>query len=78
MMKKMYKNDIRLNSVSGVNRLIQRTINALIQDEISENKARTLGYLANIAIKGLEAGELEERIIKIENSINKANIKKVG
>lgn len=55
----IYKNNVRINDARGVNRLLQRVINALIQDQISESKARTIGYLANITLKGLELEELE-------------------
>lgn len=55
----IYKNNVRINNARGVNRLLQRVINALIQDQISESKARTIGYLANITLKGLELEELE-------------------
>ena len=57
--KKLYKTNIRINDVRGVNRLLQRTINGLIHDEITENKARTIGYLANIMLKGFEIEALE-------------------
>ncbi len=62
--KKLYKTNIRVNDIRGVNRLLQRTINGLIQDEITENKARTIGYLANIMIKGFEVQTLETDINK--------------
>ena len=64
--KRLYKNNVRVNSADGVNRLLQRVINALLNDEITENKARTIGYLCNIILKGLEVGELEERIAELE------------
>lgn len=77
-MDKLYKNFIRVNTVSGVNKLLQRTINALIQDEITESKARTLGYLANIMLKGLEVGQLEERLNKIELDIKSQDIRRIS
>lgn len=68
---RLYKNNVRVNSADGVNRLLQRVINALLDDEISENKARTIGYLCNIILKGLEVGELEERITELEEIFEK-------
>lgn len=67
----MYKNNVRLNSIQGVNRLLQRTINSLIRDEVSENKARVIGYLANILLRGLEIGDLAERVEEIEETIRR-------
>lgn len=66
---RLYKNKVRVNSPQGVNRLLQRVINGLLFDEISESKARSIGYLANIILKGLEIGELEERITQLEEEI---------
>lgn len=67
---RLYKNNVRVNSPQGVNRLLQRVINALLDDEITENKARTIGYLCNIILKGLEVGELEERLTELEKTFN--------
>lgn len=67
--KPIYKNNVRINSPQGVNRLLQRVINALIQGEMEEDKARTIGYLCNIVLKSLEAGELQERIEEIERQV---------
>ena len=67
--KPIYKNNVRLNNPQGVNRLLQRVINALIQGEIEESKAKTVGYLCNIVLKSLEAGELQERIENLERQV---------
>jgi len=67
--KPLYKNNVRLNTPQGVNRLLQRVINGLLNDEIEESKARAIGYLCNITLKGLEVGELEERLQDLESSI---------
>jgi hypothetical protein len=69
--KPIYKNNVRINSPQGVNRLLQRVINALIQGDIEESKAKTIGYLCNIVLKGLEAGELQERIEDLERQVVK-------
>ena len=75
-MNKLYKNNIRLNDIQGVNRLLARVTNALVQDEISEDRARTIGYLANILIRGLEKGDLEQRLEELEKGL--PNNKRVG
>lgn len=71
IMKKLYKNNIRINDISGCNRLLQRVVNGVLQDEITEDKARVLGYLVNIAIRGLQVGELEDRLNDLEDRIIK-------
>ena len=67
---RLYKNNVRINDADGVRRLLQRTINALLDDEISESKARAIGYLCNITLKSLEVGELEERITELEENLS--------
>ncbi len=76
MNKRLYKNDVRVNTSGGVNRLLQRVINALLKDEIKERKARTIGYLCNIILKGLEADELTKRVEELENILS--NKEKAG
>jgi hypothetical protein len=67
----LYRNRVRVNSPQGVNRLLQRVINALLDGEISESKARAIGYLCNIILRGLEVGELEERLSALEAMFEK-------
>ena len=59
-------NDIRLNKSGGVQRLLARVVNELRRDEISCDKARTIGYLANILLKSIEGIDHEERITELE------------
>lgn len=70
--KEIYKNDVRLHDVKGVNRLLARVTNMLLKGDIEESRARTIGYLCNIMITGFKAGELEDRITELEESIKKA------
>lgn len=65
-----------MNTAGGVNRLLQRVINALLNDEIKENRARTIGYLCNIILKGIETDELAKRIEDLENILS--NKEKAG
>mgnify|MGYP000861107049 FL=1 len=67
---KLYKNNVRINNPDGVRRLLQRVINSLLNDEISENKARVIGYLCNIMLKAFEVGELEERLTELEEMLS--------
>ncbi len=66
---RIYKYDVRVNSAAGVNRLLQRVINALIRDEMKQGKAKTIGYLCNIILKSLEIGELEDRLAALEDKL---------
>ncbi len=58
-MGRIYKNNIRITDYQGVNRLLQRVINGVIQDEISEDKARVISTLCNTLLKSFE-GDLNE------------------
>jgi len=72
-MNNLYKNNVRLNDINGVNRLLARCINAVIQDEITEDKGRTITYMANVLLKGLQVGDLETRLINLEDRIEKVS-----
>ena len=65
----MYKNNVRMNDISGVNRVIQRTINALIQGDIEEGLARSIFYGCNILYKGLQIGDIEARLEELEKQL---------
>ena len=74
---RIYKYDVRVNSARGVNRLLQRVINSLLKNEIKQGTAKTIGYLCNIILKGLEIGDLEDRLAALEDRLA-ARGKKVG
>lgn len=62
----MYRNKIRLNKPKDVQKLLARTVNMLIDDEINEGKSRAIGYLCQIMIKGFETIDLQEQIIELQ------------
>ena len=66
---KMYQNSIRLNSPRAVHRLLARSVNMLIQDQLSEGKARAIGYLASVMMKGLEVLDIEKRLTELEEQL---------
>ena len=66
---RIYKYDVRVNSARGVNRLLQRVINSLLKNEIKQGTAKTIGYLCNIILKGLEIGDLEDRLAALEDKL---------
>lgn len=61
--------EIRLNNPLQVKRLLNRTINQLLNDEITTDKARTIGYLASVLLKASEVEELDARMAAIENEL---------
>lgn len=58
--------NIRLNNPSQVKRLINRTINQLLNGEIETDKARCIGYLGSILLKATEVEEMELRLVELE------------
>jgi hypothetical protein len=62
----MYKNKIRLNKPKDIQKLLARTANMLIDDEISEGKARAIGYICQIMFKGFETIDLQEQILELQ------------
>ena len=60
---------VALKSVSDVLLLLEDTINRVRTDPITHQKANCVGYLANIALKALEVGNLEERLSALEEKI---------
>ena len=60
--------------------LIRRVVQVAILDTLGmENsiaRSRTLAYLAQVALRTLEVGELEERIAALEESIHPENVKR--
>lgn len=57
---------IRLNNPQQIQRLLNRTINQLLADEIEEGKARCIGYLASILLKANEVENIDKRLDDLE------------
>lgn len=64
------KYNYRLNTIKGVNRFLQRIIIDLANDNITESKARALGYLCNIRLLGFEKEDIEQRLTELEKRFN--------
>jgi len=60
---------VQLGTLADVVRLVERAVADLLTLENSIARARTLGYLAGIATKALQAAELEERIARLEREL---------
>ena len=57
---------IRIRSVKDARRLLARILKQLQLEEISENRAKTISYVANSYAKLYEVSELEERVSELE------------
>ena len=67
--QKIYKNSFRLQDGRDARKFMQRVINAFDDSRISEDRARTFGYLIRTFIKTYEAQELQERVEELENLV---------
>jgi hypothetical protein len=54
--------DVRLFTAKDGKKFLARLINELRRDELTESKAKALGYLANSFIKACETTELEKKL----------------
>ncbi len=59
-----------LDTVAGIRRLIEVTVMDTLGMENSISRNRTLAYLAQVALRTLEVGNLEERIIALEQAVH--------
>jgi hypothetical protein len=65
------KNQIRFKSLLDIRRFMARILNDLDADNISDSKAKTLGYLCSVLRDIIKDSELESRILKLEREMNK-------
>lgn len=63
------KRAVKLKSTYDVSRLLSKTINQVLRDEMSGEKAGKIGYLSNILTRALEQSQLEKRIESLEQKI---------
>jgi hypothetical protein len=57
-----------LNSVEGIRRIVEVAVLDTLSTENSIARSRTLAYLAQVALRTLEIGDLETRITALEES----------
>ena len=55
-----------LNSVEGIRRIVLIAVLDALSMENSMSRVRTLAYLAQVALRMLEVGEIEERVSTLE------------
>lgn len=58
--------DVPVQTLRDIVSLVGVTINQVRRGELDPRVANTVGYLANVAIKALEQGDLEDRIAELE------------
>jgi len=58
-----------LSTVDGIRRLLEVTVLDTLGMENSISRNRILAYLAQVALRTLEIGDLEERIIALEQVV---------
>lgn len=60
---------LSIKNIEDVLSLIEDTINRVRTEPITHQKANCIGYLANIALKALEVGEIDEKLELINSLI---------
>jgi len=63
-----------LETVSGIRRLVEVAVLDTLGMENSISRSRTLAYLAQVALRTLEVGDLEQRIAALEQSVYPGNL----
>lgn len=62
----VYTRPHRLRTVFDCNRLLAKLINKCIVGEMDEGRAARIGYLIGLLMRGLELGDIEARLRKLE------------
>lgn len=62
---------IKIENSKDITKLLAETINQVRDGSLDCRIANTIGFLAGITLKAFETSNLEERINKIESTINK-------
>lgn len=67
--------DVRLAKASQVKRLMARVTNDLLNNKISEEKARALIYACNSLLGAIERTELEQKVKELEAILKERGLK---
>lgn len=70
--KTVPESDYRLKSTHDVTGLLIDTINEVRSGELDPKISNAVGYLANILLKAFEQGEMDERIKRLEDILEKS------
>lgn len=60
---------ISLKNPASCRRLLNRTINDLLNDGMETDRARCIGYLTSIILKAIETEDLSKRIDQLEDKL---------
>lgn len=63
--------DVSLKSCADIVQLICETVSQVRRGELDPKIANSVGYLANVAVRALETGDIEERVQALEDAIKK-------
>jgi len=63
-----------LETVSGIRRLVEVAVLDTLGMENSMSRNRTLAYLAQVALRTLEVGDLEKRISVLEQAVHRRGV----
>lgn len=61
--------DMDIRSMEGVTALLCETINQVRRGDVDPRIGNSIGYLANILMKSIEQGEMEERLRSLEAAV---------
>jgi len=61
--------DVRIESGKDIVGLISATINQVRKGQIDPRVANAVGYLANVLLKAVEQGDVEERLADLESAV---------
>ena len=61
--------DLKVESCQDVVSLISETINQVRKGELDPRVANAVGYLANVLIRAVEQGDIEDRIEALESAV---------
>lgn len=65
---------VELRSATDVGALIGDTINMMLRGELDSRTANAVGYLAGVWLKAWQAGELAERLARIEAAVRPGHV----
>lgn len=74
----VYEQFKRLQDASQAREFMQALINAYDKNEVSKDKARTLGYLIKIFIDTVEKADLQQEFEELKEAVEKMQGNKKG
>ena len=72
------RRNVSISSVRDVLGFLEEAIADLLQERPSSERARTLAYVSQAALKALEVGSFEERLSALEERTSGNNIRRIS